>query len=643
MEGSYRFLLTQGDTQNASKMAASILQYSVQTSQQYAEQAAKQLYDGNLKGAVDNINHASDAVPDGRLTHVHLNDDGTAIVVAKGLDGRVLWQQKGSAEAILQYATNRGRTGQMQWDALEDQAAKYDPTFRDMAHNRALNANAQAKEDAANASAGRVAATGAGNPLQPVTRVGNAPAPTGQPGGPGVPASATDGQGPGRGPGYITYLNDEAHSPVWHDGAPPTPTSPTQGAPPSPNSAGAAQPNAAPQGADSNAPYQPSDLGGAPTQAGPAIPPQATPAPSANVPAAQGQDVSFDQIASRLNNQEAQANASDASRIRGGYFTPQGNILYGGQEYARPPEPDMTGLNRQEQAQAMQQYQRGPLAQYNAMLKANQDAMNKDIADNRDIRNKQFQTLRDQARDAASERGRRETFEQQDTRAGQRAIDQSRRDAVLNTQKDALDKSNAVFKSNLAGSTPRSDQEMNSLAGEGKTYDPAVMMARAFNPDLSEDTNRTTAMNDLKQKGFDANTQGVLANAWHNTVRNSHGVDPEEVGPALQSFITGGQFTATAESMGPDGRPMPQHGDVRYALTVEDNSGNHISMLMSQNDLANLRNLRLQYTHQQQTNLAANVRTRGLPALLGAPGYSSDTGAPPNVMLPSENPSMMGP
>src|SRR4029077_4408178 len=35
MEGSYRFLLTQGDTQNASKMAASILQYSVQVSRQY--------------------------------------------------------------------------------------------------------------------------------------------------------------------------------------------------------------------------------------------------------------------------------------------------------------------------------------------------------------------------------------------------------------------------------------------------------------------------------------------------------------------------------------------------------------------------------------------------------------------------------
>src|SRR4029077_843726 len=191
MEGSYRFLLTQGDTQNASKMAASILQYSVQVSRQYADEAAKQLYDGNLQGAVDNINHASDAVPDGRLTHVTLNRDATPIVTAKGLDGRTLWQQHGSAEAILQYATNRGRTGQMQWGGVGGQAAKYDPTFRDMAKNRTANIHAQTKEDAASASRDRVAATGAGNPLQPVTRMGNAPAPTGQPGGPGVPATAT--------------------------------------------------------------------------------------------------------------------------------------------------------------------------------------------------------------------------------------------------------------------------------------------------------------------------------------------------------------------------------------------------------------------------------------------------------------------
>ena len=249
MEGTYRYMLSQGNATGAAKMAASILQYSVQTSQKFAEEAAKQLYDGNLQGAVDNINHASDAVPDGRLTHVTLNKDGTAIVTSTGMDGRVLWQQKGSAEAILQYATNRGRTGQMQWDALEDQAAKYDPTFRDMKKARNQNITAQTKADAAEASANKVAAAGGSGTLQPVTRVGNA-APPAIPSGPtGTPASATAPAAPT---------------------APPS-TSSGAGAPSSPDSTGAAAPATPPAGADSNAsPYPPSPLGGAaPAQPGP--------------------------------------------------------------------------------------------------------------------------------------------------------------------------------------------------------------------------------------------------------------------------------------------------------------------------------------------------------------------------------------
>ena len=603
LEAGYKFALSQGDSQTAGRLAASILHYSVITSQNLSAKAQDALYKGDLQKSVDYVNQASDAVPDGRLVHMTLNPDGkTVTVTGSNLSGEALWQKQGSAAAVLERATSMGRDGRLQWNALESQAAKYDSTFAQMQKARQGNEIGRAKEDAANASAGRVAATGAGNPLQPVTRVGNAP--------PALP-------GPGSAP---------AAAPAATPAPAPTPVSasgPASGAAPSPDSRGGAAPATPPAGADSNAPYQPSDLGGAPTQAGPAIPPRAT--PDANAPAPAAQDVSFEQVASRLNNQEAQANASDAARIRGGYFTPQGNILYGGQEYARPPEPDMTGLNKPEQQQAMEQYVRGPLAQYNAMLKANQDAMNKDIADNRDIRNKQYQTLRDQARDAAAERGRRETFQQQDDRTSQRAVDQSKRDAILNSQKDALDKSNAVFKSNLAGSAPRSDQEMNSLAGEGKTYDPAVMVAQAFNPDLPEDTNRVTAMNDLKQKGFDANTQATLATAWHNAVRNSHGVDPEQVGPAIQSFVTGGPFTATAEAVDANGRPTAQHGEVRYAVTVEDNTGNHISMLMPQNDLSNLRNLRYQYSRQQGANLADTISRKGV---LGSMGYG-EPGLPP--------------
>ena len=356
-----------------------------------------------------------------------------------------------------------------------------------------------------------------------------------------------------------------------------------------------------------------------PVRLGYRLRPTAEPAPNPTAPAPAAQDVSFEDIAARINSQETQTNSSDLQKIQGRYFTPQGNILYGGQEYARPPEPNLAGLNPAEQRQALQAYAQGPLAQYNAMLKANQDAMNKEVSENRDIRSKQFQTLRDRAREQFSEQGRRETSEQQDTRAAQRAVDQSKRDAVLNQQKDALDKSNAVFKSNLAGSAPRSDQEMNSLAGEGKTYDPVLEVAKAFNPDLAAngEPSRAVAMNDLKQKGFDANTQATLATAWHNAVRNSHGVDPEQIGPAIQRFVTSGPFTATAEQTDANGRPAPMHGEVRYVVTVEDNTGNHISMLMPQTDLANLRNLRYQYSRQQGINLGNTISQKGVLGALG--------------------------
>jgi len=151
------------------------------------------------------------------------------------------------------------------------------------------------------------------------------------------------------------------------------------------------------------------------------------------------------------------------------------------------------------------------------------------------------------------------------------------------------------------------------------------MMARAFNPDLPEDTNRATAMNDLKQKGFDANTQGVLANAWLQGVRHSRNTDPEEIGTGIQSFVTGGPFSATAETVDAEGRPTAQHGVVRYAVTVEDNSGNHVSMLLPQNDLANLRNLRYQYSRQQTTNLANTISRKGVLGALGV----GEPGLPP--------------
>jgi peptidoglycan LD-endopeptidase CwlK len=503
MEGSYRFLLSQGDTQNASKMAASILQYSVQTSQQFAEEAAKQLYDGNLQGAADAINHASDAIPDGRLTHVTLNKDGTAIVTAKGMDGRTLWQHHGSAEAILQYATNRGRTGQMQWDALEAQAAKYDPTFRDMAKNRALNANAQAKEDAAEASAERVAGAVGGNTLQPVTRVGNA-APSPALPGPGAPAAASP-------------------SPVAPVATPIS--APTAGASPSPDSRGAAAPATAPQGADSNASVTPPR----PT---PDTTTPASEAPTPEAPTPEAQNVSFDDIVNRINNQETQANNSDLARIRGNYFTPEGNILYGGQEYARPPAPNVAGLKPAEQRQALQAYAQGPLAQYNAMLKANQDAFNKEVSENRDLRSKQFQTLRDQA-------GRQFT-EGQANRRTQAQIDAA---ALAEKNRQADEATKEQQKQTWETTKPLSHEELTKTFAEHPpvSYLAASPDTAVYKSDGSLDENASAKALGAK---FDLNDRGGLKRLdtlntalWNTQAYNTH-VGPQELGTILNNMAS---------------------------------------------------------------------------------------------------------
>jgi hypothetical protein len=144
LEAGYKFALSRGDEATAGRLAASMLHYSVLASQNLSEQAAKALYNGDKQDAVNKLNQASDAIPDGRLVHATLNNDGTVTIQGKNLNGQVEWQQHGAAATILEHATALGRSGKLQWDSLESQAAKYDSTFANMAKNR----NANATQDA---------------------------------------------------------------------------------------------------------------------------------------------------------------------------------------------------------------------------------------------------------------------------------------------------------------------------------------------------------------------------------------------------------------------------------------------------------------------------------------------------------------
>jgi hypothetical protein len=604
MEAVRNYYLTQGEPAKADQMAASMMQYSVTLSRQHGDEAVKRYYNGDLHGAVNELNRASDAVGDGTNFKARVSEDGKSVEVSNtDLNGREVWSKKDVSPQAILGAAIHARDGSLAWHMYEAQAAKYDPVTQQMIHDRNQNRTWEhqqevigQREDAKTAAAEKkqrdieaaedaAAAKFGGGAAPSVT-------PVGKPTTPALP-------GPPTAPTVVA-----SNAPVTTSEPPVKPTDTTT-----------AQDHAPPSSADVG--YQPSPLPGAATTAGVTLP--ALPGPPTRVTDVASPDVPTpDAQNAELDRQEQ----AGFARIHQANYTPEGYPLVAGQPL---PPPDRSQVKtRQDQAaynNAFKEYQ--DASRHAAQMEAAQKAdLSAGINSKRAAETERFKTG---AADVAATR-------------------QSQRDAILNQQKDALDKSNAVFRTNLAGSAPRNDQEMNSLAGEGKTYDPVAQVARAFNPDLPEDIDRTAAMNDLKQKGFDANTQGVLANAWKEGVHHSRNTDPMEIGPAIQSFITGGPFTATAESTGPDGRPMPQHGVVRYAVTVEDNTGNHISLLLPQNDLMNLRNLRYQYARQQHETLATNVHTQGLPSLLGMPGYgSSGASPPPNVLLPAENPSVMGP
>ena len=189
---------------------------------------------------------------------------------------------------------------------------------------------------------------------------------------------------------------------------------------------------------------------------------------------------------------------------------------------------------------------------------------------------------------------------------------------------------NTDYTANSAGAAPRNDTEMNSLAGEGKTFDPVVQLATAFNRDIGDPSKvtREAAMGSLAKQGFDANTILGMTDAWKAAVQHSRNTSPEEIAPAIQAFVTGQPFVWNAETKDANGRPMPLHGATRFDVSVVDNTGNNISFRIPQDKLANLRNWRLQYTRQAQDTLSKNVGPQGpgvLSQLPGVPGVRGQT------------------
>ena len=148
MEWAYKQLTAMGKDREASQLMASILHYDQQQSVAHADEAFKALWHGDGQQAADEINRGADALTDGR--HIHVDwDDKTKQYTITGskLDGQTLWKQLATPEAMLNYLEG-ARNGSTQWMSYEDQAAKYDGTYKSMADARKRAIAGRDKTDA---------------------------------------------------------------------------------------------------------------------------------------------------------------------------------------------------------------------------------------------------------------------------------------------------------------------------------------------------------------------------------------------------------------------------------------------------------------------------------------------------------------
>lgn len=616
LEQGYKWALSQGDDATAGRLAASMLHYSVIASQQLSDKAAQALYNGDVHGAIDNLNKASDAIPDGRLVHAMLNSDGTVTIQGKNLNGEVEWQQKGAARTILERATSLGRSGKLQWDALESQAAKYDSTFAEMAKNRQANAIAQGKADqeqAAGEAEGAVLkkmypppADQAAPPTAPATPppalipVG---APAGGAGGPGVP-----GPGPAPGPAPNAPAPSPGKSPD---------TTTAQSASPPPSADQAAVPGAGRHGIPS------------------------APTPSANAPASDAQEAAF-----LTPEAEAQGHAQIRREISSQYLDPNTGRLplnQGPQVPVYPPSID--GFSAL------------PVARQNSIMNDYGKAVN----DRKTWETSQLKDMNDQikSRDAdytaqlASRRqalamghsdiARADTQRHADEATAQREKDAATRAAQGEVLKATLQEHNLQTAANMAGTAPRSDQEMDAMGKEG--YNPYVSMAKAFDPNFAtsptpgaDQNNAVTAL--ARLPGMDRNGINAIANAATEGVRWSRNVNPDMVHSAIGNLITDGEFHATANNMDAQGRPIAEHGEITYTVSVADNSGNITDIVLPQRDLQNLVNIRQRYFAEQGRQLGRDIDARGVLGSLGGqqPDYQMPPGWGQGALPPGPQP-----
>jgi hypothetical protein len=513
LEAGWKYAVSRGDTATAGRLAASILHYDVLTSQNLSAEAAHALYNGDKQGAVDKINQASDALPDGRLVHATYDPKtDTVTVTGSNLNGEELWRQRGAAATVLEHATALGRSGKLQWDSLESQAAKYDSTFADMVKNRNKNASDDAIEARQNRTwqhqqdvldakeaARQKAAEDEANKEAEFYRTQNQPAIPATPTAP-TPTTPTAPTSPA-----TTTASATTPAPPATPTATPTTATPTTTTPTTVASATTPTTDAtAPTGAGGKGIT--GHGGGLPGPTG------------ADIPTAAATPVDFERM-------EDNARQQSATAIQARYADEAKNMP---PPPRRPDEnPNFVSLSANGKANAWRDYNaqantyKATVQDLHARMNTEIAKADKDISDRIAVR-RQTQANADlQTRQEAKE-GRERTYKGQDE-----ATAQTNKLAVI----DYADK--------IKRAEPRNPTEANAeLAGE----DPRISLAQSFLPDAAKQgTNLTgdAAGTALVAAGFDPGVQQQLIQARHAAFMNSPLATKEEVARGVMLFASG--------------------------------------------------------------------------------------------------------
>jgi hypothetical protein len=603
MEYAYKQLLSLGRDADANKMAASILHYDQSVSQAHSEEAAKLLYDGHTKEAVEEINRASDALTDGRHIHAELQPDGNVKITGSDLNGREIWKQIAAPYAMLSQVEGM-RNGSMQWQAYESQAAKYDRTFSDMVKMRNVNRVQADKEAAANQ-----ASEAEGAVLKRMY-----PPPSGDTAPPTAPTTP---------PPALTPVS--------------TPALPGPGPAPSPGKSSdttTAQTAAPPPDSDSSL------LARGPTGHGGALPAQAGP----NIGAAEAQPVSFEAISARLNQQEQATYVANQQKIEAEYIDPK----TGAWRAQGPPVPQYPAT--------MPEFSHLPVQRQNAIMtdygKAVTDRKNwesqqrSEMKQRLDAANKQTQEMYVSQRAAASQQAAADRAAQSQAHADTAAMTRQKGQQTFETQKEADAHKYATVRALTEG-------ELTQKFGFGKGGEDANIMTDYLGRGLLSPDDYATVAKAASVAGADPNTmrarlsqdyspaeQNTVWEAIYGSGKYTHDVDPNTASELIGGLVKG-YYKAQPMPM-----PAVDDGVPRVMMPITRQDGSMVSLVMPEQTARNLARMsdaralmRQQQVDKETARKAGQQKewdeSAPVRQQLNQPGGRFDVTPPPPTMPPS--------